>query len=485
MKRQIGSILEIEPIFSTGDVMHSRFWQKTAVFIIIVALFPLLIYLATTPPDLTLAHFGTDGGELITAAVTLGVPHPPGYPSYVLLGKLFSLLPVGTIAFRLHLFSVVSAALAAGFLADGLRRFVPTAAAVSAAYTLAFCQLVWGQAIIAEVYAPALLFITLTLWAVYTKKPLWLTAVFWGIAITFHLTAVFLAPILIAHPRPKQGSAPLHHQFSILNSQFFTGLLIGSTPWLLLSWLAQQNSPIVWGHPTTFSGWWWLVTAVLYRPNVLALPASQWLPRLQQWLPLLAAQFTWAGLPLLLWAAHKNKPITPTLPYWLTATAILFYSFTYNTSDALVFTLPALLILTLLLTPALAELRHWAFILPLALLLLNFNAQRPSREQMPRTEVMTLLAQTPPNAILAAPGDETIFVLWYFQHVEGFRPDVVLMDTQLFGFDWYRTRLSQTYANLFVPSSFDIPAFIQENQAKRPYCTITLSTQSLLCQPEQ
>lgn len=465
-------------------MMLSRLWRKTAVFIITVALFPLFIYLATTPPDLTLANFGADGGELITAAATLGVPHPPGYPTYVLLGKLFSLLPVRTIAFRLHLFSAVSSALAAGFLADGLRRFVPTETAVATAYTLAFCQLVWGQAIIAEVYAPALLFVTLTIWAVHTPKPAWLTAVFWGIAITFHLTAVFLAPILFVHLRPKQDNAPFHHQFSNFNFQFLTGLLIGSTPWLLLPWLAQQNSPIVWGSPTTLSGWWWLVTAVLYRPNVLALPASQWLPRLQQWLPLLAAQFTWAGVPLLLWTINKPPPIRPTLPYWLTAAFILFYSFTYNTSDALVFTIPALLILLIPLTPALTALRHLAFILPLALLLLNFNMQQLSREQMPRAEVMTLLAQTPPNAILATPGDETLFVLWYFQHVEGLRPDVVLMDTQLFGFDWYRTRLSQTYADLFVPSSFDIPAFIQQNQTKRPYCTITLSTQSLLCQPE-
>jgi hypothetical protein len=72
----------------------------------------LLVYVLTLAPDLTWANFGTDGGELITAAVTLGVPHPPGYPTYVLLGKLISLIPMGTVAYRFNLFSAVCVSLA-------------------------------------------------------------------------------------------------------------------------------------------------------------------------------------------------------------------------------------------------------------------------------------------------------------------------------------------------------------------------------------
>ena len=47
-------------------------------------------YYATLAPTITWAHDGADGGDLITAAYTLGVAHPPGYPTYVLLGKLSS-----------------------------------------------------------------------------------------------------------------------------------------------------------------------------------------------------------------------------------------------------------------------------------------------------------------------------------------------------------------------------------------------------------
>jgi hypothetical protein len=58
-----------------------------------------------------------DSGELVTAVAVLGIPHPPGYPLDVLLGKLWTLLvPAGSIAFRMSLFSAFCGALAGGVL---------------------------------------------------------------------------------------------------------------------------------------------------------------------------------------------------------------------------------------------------------------------------------------------------------------------------------------------------------------------------------
>ncbi len=77
----------------------------------------LALYLLTLAPTITWANAGTDGGDLITAAATLGVPHPPGYPLYITLGHLFAQLPIGDVAFRLNLFSAVCMALAAALMA--------------------------------------------------------------------------------------------------------------------------------------------------------------------------------------------------------------------------------------------------------------------------------------------------------------------------------------------------------------------------------
>ena len=53
---------------------------------------------------------GVDGGELLVAAHGLGIPHPPGYPTYTLLLRSFAtLVPIGDFAFRGTLLSAVLA----------------------------------------------------------------------------------------------------------------------------------------------------------------------------------------------------------------------------------------------------------------------------------------------------------------------------------------------------------------------------------------
>src|SRR5947208_16597030 len=71
-----------------------------------------ILYFLTAVRDIVVG----DTPELITAAVTLGVPHPPGYPLFTMLGHLFSLMPLGPIPFRLNLFAVTCDALTVGIV---------------------------------------------------------------------------------------------------------------------------------------------------------------------------------------------------------------------------------------------------------------------------------------------------------------------------------------------------------------------------------
>src|SRR5437764_6298231 len=68
------------------------------------------LYFLTAARDIVVG----DTAELITAAVTLGVAHPPGYPLFTMLGHLFSLLSFGSIPFRVNLLAVVCGALTVG-----------------------------------------------------------------------------------------------------------------------------------------------------------------------------------------------------------------------------------------------------------------------------------------------------------------------------------------------------------------------------------
>jgi hypothetical protein len=78
-----------------------------------VFLLTLCVYLAGACPTIYVG----DSGELVAAVATLGIPHPSGYPLYVLLGKLFTLaVPLGSVAYRMSLFSAVCAAAACALL---------------------------------------------------------------------------------------------------------------------------------------------------------------------------------------------------------------------------------------------------------------------------------------------------------------------------------------------------------------------------------
>ena len=137
-----------------------------------------------------------DSGELIVAAHFLGVAHPPGFPLYIVLAHLASLVPIGNIAQRIHFASALFAALAAAlvtlviaelFIAQAyveakrkLKRkkgdqakrlsppvspsFITLAPAFAGGLLIAFSRTLWSYATIAEVYTLNTLLIAVIFW---------------------------------------------------------------------------------------------------------------------------------------------------------------------------------------------------------------------------------------------------------------------------------------------------------------------------------
>lgn len=435
------------------------------------ALVALAVYWLTIAPDLSWANAATDGGELITASVTLGISHPPGYPTYVLLGKLFSFLPIGPVAFRYNLFSAICAAGAAALLAVAIVRFwgqrVRPLTAASSALAFAFLPLVWSQALVAEVYALNLLLLAAFLLAWSSGTRPFLAGACLGLALTAHLTSLLILPAALLGSGHQRGRVA-------------GGIVAGLVPLLLLPALAQGNSPVVWGWPETWRGWWWLVSGQLYAANVQFPPAGERLSAL-----LMALAFG----PALV-AAGEGRQVTRGRMDWtgtrvrvclLGATAALYVLFAalYATPDAAVLLLPALLLLALLVAPTLQRLRFVAPFVPLALVVAGYSTQTLAGEIGPRPAAEALLAAAPRNALLLTPGDRTIFTLWYFHHVEGQRPDLRLADASLFAFDWYRARLAALYPELHVPAEDDLEALQRLNEKERPFCRVSLLTSPL------
>src|SRR5436190_5408790 len=137
----------------------------------IVALCVLALYLLTMAPSTAM----WDTSEYIAAAYSFGLPHPPGNPFFVIIGHLFSLLPIASnVAARINVLAAVSSAAAAGLwvlmteqiLRDWLtERRLRIAGAVLAAIIGATAFTVWNQSVVNEkVYTVSLTGIALISW---------------------------------------------------------------------------------------------------------------------------------------------------------------------------------------------------------------------------------------------------------------------------------------------------------------------------------
>ena len=445
----------------------------------------LTVFALTVSPDISWAYAGSDGGELITTAVTLGVPHPPGYPLYVLSGKLISLLPLGSVAFRFNLLSAICMAMSAGLLAGltaGLLAGDTTEhpenerlgaqvgsvlwPAVFAGTTFAFVPLVWQQALIAEVYGLNMLAVSVLVWVIFCgprrRAVGWLPGVALGVAVTTHLTSLLLLPAASRALKRGQGL------------RFVGGFAAGLAPFLLLPLLATSGSPVIWGWPRSFDGWWWMVSAEVYRPNVFALPISRWAERLGIWSNEPALWVAFALLAVVLIRRRSLSRILRHAGWILLVTPALYvvYAFGYDAPDAHVLLLPALGMLCVAGALALSTSWPWYLLLPLALLVLNFHWIDLSEHRKPRSLAESALREAPADAIILTSGDRTTFTLWYLQHVEGLRDDAVVVDDNLLAFDWYRTRLRQAYPDLVALDRDDLARFRQANARARPWCEL-------------
>src|SRR3954467_4569902 len=124
----------------------------------VAALAALWVYALTLSPTVAWVNLGEDSGDLLAASATLGIPHPTGYPLFVLLGRLATFVPAGSIAFRINLVAALAAAVSvyavvrlAGALTSSSRGLA-SAACAACALLYASSRGAWSQSVLAEVY---------------------------------------------------------------------------------------------------------------------------------------------------------------------------------------------------------------------------------------------------------------------------------------------------------------------------------------------
>ena len=144
----------------------------------IVFIISFVIYYDTMAP--TVSYW--DCGEFIAVSHTLGVPHPPGSPFFLLLGRIASMIPITKdIAFRVNLLSPLSSAFAVMFLYLIIVQLVANwkgkikeyqdvliafGGGIVGSLTFAFTDSHWFNAVEAEVYAFSTFFTAIVVWLI-------------------------------------------------------------------------------------------------------------------------------------------------------------------------------------------------------------------------------------------------------------------------------------------------------------------------------
>lgn len=458
----------------------------------------LATYLVTSAPDLTF----WDATELATAAHTLGIPHPPGTPLWVLLGKVSALLFGGAAPPRaVTLLSVWASALAGGLGAWLVARWIGARGAVVAAVMAGTMFSVWNNATETEVYAVALLASVALLAAgeiagraessdEARRRGRALLVFIAALAVPLHLSVLVAVPAAVV--LAWRGPRPTGREWLAWAAL----AALGCSAVAVLPLLSAQNPPLDSGNPETLRS----LLAVLRREQYAV--AGLWPRRAPLWLQL-GNVFQWADWQV---AFGLHPLATPAWPRtllsvcwgWLgliggralwrqeprvgRAMAVLLASGTLGVAlwlnlragptfgvgvlpdgaphearerdyfFALGFWSWGLLVGAGVASVAAALRRRVpapVAMLPLAAALVPLLANRDVADRrrepvagLPRTYARLLLESVPPNGVLVAAGDNDTFPLWYLQQVEEVRPDVSIVTAPLLGAPWYRSALA-------------------------------------------
>ncbi|MDA8020246.1 MAG: DUF2723 domain-containing protein [Thermoanaerobaculia bacterium] len=399
-----------------------------------------------------------DSGELVAAAATLGIPHPSGYPLYVLLGhlwiQLLGVVGVDSVAFRMSLFSVFFAGLSCTLFWIVCRRGgVVRPMAWLATLLFGLSPSFWSQAGVQRVYSLnaffAIAVVGLALeWyrsgdATGAQRDVrWMAAAAFaaGLGATNHTVigvlgvAVGLFAVAV---QPSWLRRPKHLATCV--GAGVAGLL----PYVYLPIRSAQEPRLDWGDPDSLEGFLDVVLRRDFWHRAWIEGPADAVTIFFDWFVSLGAELTVVGSVLALmalWAGRRSSfrcsfPVA--LPLAVMAANLWAVGAHGSRSDIFIwhrYYIPSYAMLALLAAwGAQVAWQRWGrrtvilLLLPPALLVLGWTRHDRSDFRIADDFSRTLLTTLPPGAHLAASDDNILFVLIYLHLVEGLRPDVDLI----------------------------------------------------------
>jgi hypothetical protein len=463
------------------------------------------IYLATLAPSVTL----WDSGEFLSAIQSLGIPHPPGTPLYILIANVWAKIwaPFVGFAYSVNMLSAVSTAAAFALLANLFVRWTgDRPAAFAGAVCAGAMSTVWLNANETEVYAVALLGGCMLLWigneAGVTSERRWLLlgAYVTGLAWALHLTALVPLPAALYLAFEKRSL----RDFLRVSPAMIVLALLGASAVMFMLVRAAHDPWVNQGNPSTFAAF---IDVLLRRQYSVAPLWPRQAPFFIQlgnfveywdWQTALSLapdpppSLARTGMTLLFTVlgvvgcmrhrkTHRRSWLATLILFATSTVGVIIYlnlkagpsygagflptNAPHEARERDYFFVPAFLCwgmwagygaVRLLRgaagTTRLAPLGALVALLPV---LLNWNAVNRRSEPVAsdaRLAATRILASAPKNAVVLARGDNETYPVWYLQHVERARSDVTVVVIPLLPAQWYRAELERRYA--LIPHDF-------------------------------
>jgi hypothetical protein len=423
---------------------------------------PCIAYIVTA----SAYAYWLDSGEFVAAAVQLDIAHPPGHPLSALYGKLLSLVPLGSLSFRVALGQAIATALACALCcranAAALRGMrldpqVTWALAVFGAWLSAFTYALWFQAVRPEVYALQTLCVALVyerlMHAASARRGqgrALLTAAFaLGIALTnHHLIALLLTPAFV----PVLAGVVHRRRWDQLGVACLLGALALLT-YLYLPMRALRDPPLNLGDPSSWERFLWVVSARVYAHDMGAEAAEPLATRMLDVLGLWYDDLGWFPLVLACLGVYLGIRLAATRAALAIALTVLasdglaraWLGPVRANPDMLGYLAPSFLALGTLAACCVGGVawawkarhrRSWlvvrraALLVPLsALSMIPETSARASLAAFTATDALDELRfrQLPPRAVVIESSPQTVFRGLELSAVEGARPDLVHM----------------------------------------------------------
>ena len=491
-------------------------------YFLLTGLIAFIFFLTTIAPSV----IQIDTGELAAVQVTLGIAHPTGYPLFIILGYIFSLVPLPfSKIFQLNLLAALYCAAAVSVFSyssklvlDNLYKFgfikivkekskkkrtsdkievtstsvksdlsesIKIIAAIFGGLFLALSKTFWFQSTSVEVYSLHLLLITiiiLTLIKAFlfsnkdkTALKLWLIfAITLALGFTNHMTTLLIIPgVAYLYFTQNKFNANSFKQIIIMLFVFFPVLI------LVYSYLpirASQNPFVNWGNPIEWERIIRHISGQQYQVWLFSstdAAAKQFnyfvtnLPK-EFSLTLLIGVF---GLIVSFIQARKffifnlivflstvlysiNYDINDIDSYFLLAYIALAFFVVFGIVQLILFTeknkmkliIPVIVLLTLL------SIQFYA----------NYDSVTEKNNYVYEDYTKALLNSVPKNSIVFSyQWDYFISESYYFQLVENFRKDVIVIDKELLRRSWYYNQIKTNHPKLLLGIEPEVNQFIE------------------------